>query len=99
MPSSPGYKRDYKQERKTAIARGEILGHDSGHAERLRLRRQMVKDGKVHAHDGKDVDHTKALSKGGANTEKNARVRTPAQNRSFPRFASGAMKRNTPKNG
>lgn len=97
MPSSPGYRRNYKQEAKTAKARGEVgTGHDSGSAERHRLRRQMVKEGKVHTGDGKDVDHIKALSKGGANTTANARVRPPGMNRSFPRNANGSMVRNVP---
>lgn len=92
MPSSPGYKRDYKQERKTAIRRGEVGGHDSDNAKRKRLRRQFEKDGKVHAHDGKDVDHKKPLSKGGSNSESNGRVRSASANRSFPRNPDGSMK-------
>lgn len=95
MPSSPGYKRDYKQERKTAIRRGETLGSDSDNAKRKKLRRQMEKEGKVHKGDGKDVDHKVPLSKGGANTTKNARVRSASANRGFPRTSTGAMKRNT----
>lgn len=94
MPSSPGYKRDYKQERKTAIARGETGGSNSDNAKRKRLRRQMEKDGKVHKGDGKDVDHKKALSKGGPNTASNARVVSKSTNRSFPRNSDGSMKRN-----
>jgi hypothetical protein len=48
MPSSPGYKRDYTQEYKTAQARGENgTGHDSGNAERHRLRRKALKLGLV----------------------------------------------------
>ena len=97
MPSSPNYVRDYKEEAKTAKSRGETGGHNSPHSERLRLRRAAVKKGMVKPHDGKDVDHTKALSKGGSNTLANARVRTPAQNRSFPRNSHGGMIRNEPK--
>jgi hypothetical protein len=93
MPSSPGYKRNYGEEWKDAKARGELKGN----AERHKLRRKAVKLGMVHPKDGKDVDHVKALSKGGANTIANARVRTPAQNRSFPRRADGSMIRNSPK--
>ena len=96
MPSSPGYKRDYAQETRTAKARGETGGSDSDNAKRLKLRRQMIADGKVHRNDGKDVDHTKPLSKGGSNTEANARVRSPHANRSFPRNADGSMIRNEP---
>lgn len=98
MPSSPGYKRDLKREYETAKARGENgTGHNSDNAKRHRLRRQMVKEGKVRTNDGKDVDHTRPLSKGGANTTDNARVRTPGQNRSFPRNSDGSMKANHPK--
>jgi len=95
MPSSPGYKRDYTQERKTAIRRGETLGSDSDNAKRKKLRREFEKDGKVHPHDGKDVDHKKALSKGGSNTKRNGRVTSASNNRSFPRNSDGSMKRNT----
>lgn len=96
MPSSPGYSRDYSREYQTAKARGEVAGGSNGdNAKRKRLRRQMVKDGKVHA--GQDVDHKKALSKGGSNSEKNARAVSPSTNRSFPRNSDGSMRRNHPK--
>jgi len=96
MPSSPGYKRDYTQEYKTAKARGEVAGGPSGdNAKRKRLRRQLEKSGKVHKGDGKDVDHKKPLSKGGANSKSNARVVSASTNRSFPRKSDGSMKRNT----
>ena len=96
MPSSPGYRRNYSQEYKTAKSRGEIgTGGDSDNAKRHKLRRQMVKAGKVKTGDGKDVDHRKALSKGGSNTMKNARVTSPSANRGFPRNSNGSMKRNT----
>lgn len=95
MPSSPNYKRDYKQERKTAIRRGETLGSDSDNAKRKALRRQLEKEGRVHKGDGKDVDHKKALSKGGSNSKSNARVTSASDNRSFPRNKDGSMKRNT----
>lgn len=97
MPSSPGYKRDYRRETETAKARGETGGSDSENAKRHRLRRAMEKKGAVHLNDGKDVDHTKPLSKGGANTLSNARVRSPGANRSFPRNPDGSMRRNVPK--
>ncbi len=92
MPSSPGYKRDYKQERKTAIRRGETLGSDSDNAKRKKLRRKLEKQGKVRPGDGKDVDHKKPLSKGGSNTPSNARVTSASANRSFPRNPDGSMK-------
>jgi 5-methylcytosine-specific restriction endonuclease McrA len=94
MPSSPGYVRNYAQEYKTAKARGENgTGHNSGSAERHRLRRKALKLGMVKK--GQDVDHIKPLSKGGANTIKNARAVSPHANRGFPRRKDGSMKSNT----
>ncbi len=94
MPSSPGDKRDYRQEYKTAKARGEVgSGGDSDNAKRKKLRRQMEKAGKVKKGDGKDVDHKTPLSKGGANTTKNARVVSASTNRSFPRNSDGSIRR------
>lgn len=91
MPSSPGYVRDYKQEAKTAKARGEQgAGSESGSAQRHRLRRKALKLGMVKP--GQDVDHKKPLSKGGSNTLKNARATTPSENRSFKRNKDGSMK-------
>lgn len=96
MPSSPGYSRNYAREYQTAKARGEIgTGSDSGNAKRHRLRRDMVKAGKVKP--GQDVDHKVPLSKGGSNSVKNARAVSPSTNRSFPRNSDGSMKRNKPK--
>lgn len=93
MPSAPGYKRDLKQEYRTAKARGENgTGHNSDSAERHRLRRKMLRLGLVKK--GQDVDHIKPLSKGGSNTVKNARARSPSANRGFPRNHDGSMKRN-----
>ena len=99
MPSSKGYSRDYAQERRTAIKRGETLGSDSDNAKRKRLRRAAEKAGLVHKGDGKDVDHRTPLSKGGSNTLKNARVESAGTNRSFPRRSDGSMIANHPKGG
>jgi 5-methylcytosine-specific restriction endonuclease McrA len=92
MPSKeiemPRKIRDYQAERRTLLARGE----DKDHAARLRLRRAAEKAGMVKKGDGKDLDHARPLSKGGANTLKNARVTTPSKNRSFPRNKDGSMK-------
>lgn len=91
----PSKIRDYKQERVTLLARGE----DEGHAARLRLRREAEKKGIVKRGDGKDLDHRKPLSQGGANKLSNARVTTPTANRSFARNADGSMKSQTSKKG
>jgi len=78
MPSPPGYKRDYKQERRTAKARGET----DDNAARKQARRDMEKLGKVKPFDNKDVDHVKMLSKGGSAGAGNLRVTTASKNRS-----------------
>ena len=79
MPSSPNYKRDYKQEMKTAKARGERGGSDSGHAKRSRARRAYEKEhgdlpSNVH------VDHKKHLKSGGSNGKSNLRARPASAN-------------------
>ena len=94
MPSSPGYKRNYAQEEKTAKARGEQgTGHDSGEAIRARARRLAIKKGMIPAHSPLDIDHKEPLVKGGAATAlSNLRPRTKHANRSYPRTAGAGMK-------
>lgn len=83
MPSSKGYKRDYEQERKTAIARGETgKGSSSGDAVRHRARRIVEKRSGKAAIKGKDVDHIKTVKSGGSNESSNLRIRSVAANRS-----------------
>lgn len=56
----------------------------------------MVKAGKAHKGDGKDVDHKTPLSKGGAPTAKsNLRVVPASENRSFSRNKDGSLKSQT----
>ena len=78
-------KRDYKQEFKTQVARGE---HEN-RMERQRARRKL--DAKGVTRQGKDVAHVKALSKGGSNAD-GIRLESPAKNRSFKRKSNGSMK-------
>jgi hypothetical protein len=54
------------------------------------LRRKALKLGMVKP--GQDLDHKKPLSKGGANTLKNARATSPSENRSFKRNGDGSIK-------
>ena len=94
MPSSPNYKRDYKQEAATAKARGEQgVGPNSPNAKRKRARRMLESKGLVTRGDGKDVDHAKPLSKGGSNSPSNLRVKSASDNRSFARNPDGSMKK------
>lgn len=89
MASSPGYKRNYKEERKDALARGDRKGHTL----RLRARRLEEKKGLVVPGDNKDVDHKKPVSQGGANTPGNLRVESEHKNRSYARTKTGAIKK------
>lgn len=91
MPSSPNYKRDYKQEAKTAKARGEVgTGSNSGSAKRHRARRLMLKKGLVKP--GQDVNHKKPIAKGGGNHVGNLEAQSPSKNRSFKRTKNAGMK-------
>ena len=71
------YKKEYEQYDGTEKVKKK-------RAERNRARRMMEEAGKVHKGDGKDVHHTKALSKGGS--YKDGLSAVPAgENRSFKR--------------
>ena len=91
MPSSPGYKRNYKEEWKDAKARGE--GADN--AQRHRARYEMEKAGKVHKNDGVDIGHKTAIKRGGSNAPSNLEVQSRSENRSFARGKDGSMKSET----
>ena len=91
MPSSPNYKRNYKEEWKDAKARGE--GDDN--AQRHRARYEMEKAGKVHKNDGVDIGHKKAIKRGGTNAPSNLKVQSVSENRSFARNKDGSMKSET----
>ena len=80
MPSSPNYKRDYKQENKTAKARGERGGSDADHAKRMRARRAYEKKhGDLPSTI--EVDHKTHLRDGGSNGMSNLRARPRSANR------------------
>ena len=49
-------------------------------------------EGRVQKGDGKDVDHSRPLIRGGGNSDANLRVRSPRANRSFPRTRQARMK-------
>ena len=87
MPSSPGYKRDYKQEAKTAKARGEVADSNVRH----KARRAYEK-----AHGdlptSVEVDHKKKLSQGGSNDMSNLRARAKSANRADNGHKKGEKK-------
>ena len=61
-------------------------------AARNAARAKLMKAGKVHKGDGKDVDHATPLSKGGTNKASNLRVQTAHNNRSFKRNKDHSVK-------
>jgi len=77
--------RNFKQEYKTQVDRGE---HEN-RMERQRARRKL--DAKGVTRKGKDVAHVKALSKGGSNAT-GIKLEAPSKNRSFKRNSDGSMK-------
>ena len=66
-------------------------------SERTTLRRKANHEGITHKGDGKDLDHIRPLSHGGANSLSNARVVSKGRNRSFSRNADGSLKTQTSK--
>jgi hypothetical protein len=77
--------RNWKQEYKTQVARGE----HPDRMERQRARRKLDAEGV--SRKGKDVAHVKALSKGGSNAT-GIKLQSPSKNRAFKRNSDGSMK-------
>ena len=85
--------RDYSQQRQynaTPQATAKRVENNSA-------RKSLIKDGKAHVGDGKDVDHIRPLSKGGSNSKSNLRVVPASTNRSFARTSTSALKSQTSK--
>jgi len=89
MPSSPNYKRDYKQEYANYDGTEAVK---KKRAQRNKARRMLEREGVVHKGDGKDVDHKKPLSKGGTTTRSNIRAKDASANRSYKRKSDGSIK-------
>ncbi len=87
MASSPNYRRNYHHEYEIESAKRR---HDR--VLRNAARRKFLREGKVHKHDGNDVDHKKPLGFGGDNRPSNLRVRNAHANRSYHRTHTGHMK-------
>jgi hypothetical protein len=82
-------KRDYKKQYEKYDGKDSVK---KDRASRNGARRIMEREGKVTKGDGKDVDHKKPLSKGGAKSRSNLRVQSATHNRSFPRTKSSKVK-------
>lgn len=82
MPyKNPKRDRNYKHEYETYHGKPENI---KKRAERNTARAKMMKLGKVHKGDGKDVAHVKAVDKGGS-LKDGLRVESKSTNRSFKR--------------
>ena len=74
--------RDYKHEYAAYQGKPEQI---KNRAKRNAARAEMMKAGRVHKGDGKDVDHKVPLSKGGSASKSNLRVKSVHANRSYKR--------------
>ena len=83
-------KRDYKKEKNWEDTKKPSRKADRN--QRNRARYKMMKEGKAHVGDGKDVGHKKAISKGGSNTLGNLFSQNRSENTSFSRNKDGSMK-------
>jgi len=81
--------RPYKKEYEQYHAKPE---QKKRRAKRNAARAKLMKEGKVHKGDGKDVDHATPLSKGGSNGKGNLRVKKAKDNRSFARNPDHSVK-------
>jgi hypothetical protein len=85
MPSSPNYKRNYKQEAST-----DSPLRKKKRAMRNKARRVALKAGLVKKGDSKDVDHKDGNAMN--NKRSNLSVKSASKNRSYPRTKSAAKK-------
>lgn len=81
------YKKEYQQQKE----RGEQPSRNA------RARARYALDKKGVDRSGKDIDHVIPLSKGGSNTSKNLKLKTPTNNRSFTRNSDHTVKINKSK--
>jgi len=85
MPSSPGYKRNYKQEYANYDGKPSVR---KKRASRNAARRKMAKAGLVRKGDGKDVHHVG----GNALNNKRLAVKPASANRSYARTKTAGKK-------
>jgi hypothetical protein len=82
MPYKNKADRDFKHEYENYDGKPAVK---KKRAARNKARAILEKEGVVHKGDGKDVDHKKPLSKGGATVRGNLRATSAHANRSYPR--------------
>jgi hypothetical protein len=82
-------KRDYKRE--NLLYNSKPLQRKR-RSERTIARNKANASGITHKGDGKDLDHTKPLSKGGTSAPSNLRAVSVGLNRSFLRNPDGSLK-------
>lgn len=92
MPYKNKADRNYKREYQLQKARGE----KEAATRRKRARTRYEYDKAGIDRTGKDIDHKRALSKGGTASRSNTRLTDPSTNRSFQRNADGSVKANRP---
>lgn len=85
--------RNYREEYDRYQGRPEQI---KNRAQRNAARAKMMKKGKVHKGDGKDVAHVKAIDKGGS-VKDGLRVESKSANRSFRRDSKGNLVSETSK--
>lgn len=85
--------RDYRKEYDRYQGKPEQI---KNRAQRNAARAKMMKAGKVHKGDGKDVAHVKAIDKGGS-IKDGLRVESKSANRSFRRDKQGNLVSETSK--
>jgi hypothetical protein len=81
------YKKEYQQQKE----------RDEQPSRNARARARYAMDKKGVDRKGKDIDHVIPLSKGGTNTSKNLKLKTPTNNRSFSRNSDHTVKTNKSK--
>lgn len=95
MPYMKNGKRDYAREKR--LYEDKNPERQDARVKRNAARRTLMREGKVRVGDGKDVDHSRPLSKGGSTSRSNLRVSSAGSNRSFARNADGSLKSQTSK--
>ena len=83
MPKSTPHKLEYQRKYN---ARPEMVNRREANNA---ARREMIREGKAHVGDGKDVAHRRPLDRGGNNARTNLEVQSRKENRGWRRGKSG----------